>query len=158
MGDDDRVSKKEVYLLLMKMFSDAETIAWSRLNNFLLFNSVLVVAWVQLWINDWSMWWMLIGVSLTGLLSGVVWGSLGRRITSFRKRYLDEAIALESEVFKDLPQKPAALTKKLRDELPGGWSGTRWVVIVVPYCFAALHLCLGVFVLVIRCGQGYVGA
>ena len=42
---------KEVYASLVQMTISAETVSWNRFYNFLMFNTILVLAWATIWVS-----------------------------------------------------------------------------------------------------------
>jgi hypothetical protein len=77
-----KVSVNEVYVALIQLQIHAETITWNRFNNFLVFNSILIMAWATVYAPDkhaYSCRAVLVVLCAFGMLSSVVWCIIGYR-------------------------------------------------------------------------------
>jgi len=147
MSQDSLLTTKDVYSTFMKMMSDAETISWSRFNNFLVFNSVLIFTWVHLWNGSSRPAPILIALSVTGVLSGILWAGLGYRGRKFLDKYMNMAKAIEllktswvAEIdLEKFDYKPASVSLSERDSMSCPWAGSRGLLIGVPLYISLFH-------------------
>jgi hypothetical protein len=130
------------------MVIHAETISWNRFYNFLMGNSVLVLAWATIYASqDRSVISSIVlsAICLVGGFSGIVWAQLGRRSRKYVEAYFCQAIDVEKnakwgEGVSDTC-KPFTRTKDIRDE--ASWFGTSTFVLKwIPLLFTALYLLL----------------
>ena len=138
----------DAYATLVQLVMHAESITWNRFYNFLMANSILVLAWAVIFASDahsLMVTHVLIALCLLGGLSGPVFAALGIR----GRKFLDEYIRLGS-VIEDTAIWPNALdkckpltkTKDLIKTLPYGWSGSRYILKVGPWFFTILYIIL----------------
>src|SRR5260221_12907261 len=92
----ERLGIRELYSAQMDLLNAAEAITWVRFNNYLVANSVLVVAWATIYGPadvtghplSGPVCAVLLAISALGVLGSLVWWDLGRRgreiLDSFR--------------------------------------------------------------------------
>jgi len=139
------VTSKELYPTLVQMILHAENVSWNRFYNFLVFSTILVLAWAAVWVTSPSQAKIvfLATICVLGAISGVFWAALGYRGRAFLYEYTKMAAALEADPtvwaqeLKD--HKPASRTIELRDSLCCSWAGSRGLLIGGPLVFAVLY-------------------
>jgi hypothetical protein len=147
---------KELYPSLIQMIIQAENITWSRFNNFLMFNTILVLAWSTIYAADPSLQhsqkWPLGAFCLIGVLSGVSWAFLGYRGRAYLKKYLEIAEAFENdhhvwgnELNKEdykLAKTTSALTVELNNCVCLKLGSSKCLLTIIPAAFSILYLFL----------------
>ena len=125
---------------------NAETVSWNRFYNFLMFNTILVLAWATVWVGTASPALkavILVAICVLGCVSGIFWAALGYRGRAFLYEYAKMAADLEAEStlwLADIQKyKPLTRTIELRDSLSFGWAGSRVVLIAGPLGFSVLY-------------------
>jgi hypothetical protein len=136
----------DVYAVLVQEGIHTESITWSRFSNYLLFSSVLIVAWATMWASNevGRNGKVLVGLCLLGLISGGYWAVLGYR----GRKMLDaiEKMARDLERNDELwPESLRAFRQTdmllgLRDNLPGRWAGSFWIHMLTPMAISVLYL------------------
>ena len=159
MGDD-RDDLREGRARLIASAHHVETRTWGALYNFLMANTILVLAWAQLFGTTASVVGRvgaMILLSVVGWLSSVAWCVLGARnyvhIGEFGRRLtrLDESLAPNVKV------QVSAVSDCVHDLLDESYKGLRiargfravtklsyqpWIVCGTPWCFGFLHTVL----------------
>ena len=145
----ETISAKEVYSALVQLVIHAESITWDRFNNFLMGNSILVLAWATIFVSttDSRMTtFVLSAICILGVLSGPAWAALGAR----GRKYHDNYVKLASNIEIDPTcwpieldkNRPSEKTKEIRDASPSRWSSSRFLLQAGPWCFTALYIVL----------------
>ena len=144
----EKVSAKELYQGLIELVKISETISWGRFNSFLLFNSILILAWSTVFtskiiLNSGLSLIVLVAIVILGMTSGVFWAGLGKRGRAFVKHYLDQASYVEKD--KDCwgeelkKYKPLTKAAEMRDNPRGYYSSSYFLLRAVPWSFTILH-------------------
>lgn len=144
---------KELYPSLIQMVIQAENISWGRFNNFLMFNSILVLAWSTIFAANLtslqqSRTVVLVAFCILGAMSGVWWAALGSRGRAFLDVYLDVAQDFENDKTAWVNDstndkfKIAKLTRDFRDSTCYSWAGSRVLLIGGPLSFTGLYFIL----------------
>lgn len=140
------MTSKEVYLALVQLIINAETVSWNRFYNFLMFNTILVLAWATVWVASASLALkavILVAICVLGGVSGVFWAALGYRGRAFLDEYAKIGADLEAQSAiwpADIQTyKPLTKTSELRDSLLFGWAGSRVVLVAGPLGFTVLY-------------------
>jgi hypothetical protein len=142
-----RVTATEAYPALVQLVIHAESISWNRFYNFLMGNSILVLAWATIFVSRAACTVagrsVLAAICMLGAASGVAWAAL-----SFRGRrslfvFLDLGQTLErgkppwtSELGELTPLSTAA---NLRDKQAFGWAGSLYLLVIGSLAFSALY-------------------
>ncbi len=87
----DKISPKVIYSGLLSLVIHAEAVRWNRFNNFLMVNSILLLAWATIYTyKDISLMRsiVLMLISFIGLFSGLIWSGLGIRGSTFHYEYV----------------------------------------------------------------------
>jgi hypothetical protein len=141
------MAPKDAYTSLVQLIINAETISWNRFYNFLMFNTILVLAWATIWVSKdaaaVSKAVVLVAICSLGGISGIFWAALGYRGRTF----LDEYVKISSDIEADAriwaadmkKIKPLTKTIELRDSMCYGWAGSRVVLIGGPLAFTLLY-------------------
>jgi hypothetical protein len=120
---------------------------WNRFSNYLLFTSVIIVAWATLWASGSDAGRngkVLVGLCLLGIVSGPYWAALG-----YRGRKMLDAIEKMGRTFEQDPNlwperlrayKQTEMFLGLRDKLPGRWAGSFWLHTCAPLVMTVLYL------------------
>lgn len=138
----DKVSDKETHSAIVQLVTHAESTSWNRFHNFLIANSILVLAWVTIYVSSSRspmVTHVLVAICVLGVLSGVFWAALGYRGRKFTDGYIELGTSIEEGIEG---HKPLTESKNLRDTLPCGWSGSRYIVAVGPLIFALFYILL----------------
>lgn len=137
---------KEMYSSIIQMIIQAETITWNRFYNFLMFNTILILAWATIYASDPRpnmAQMVLVTMCILGGISGVAWAALGFRGRKFLEEYINLAVKFESDSkcwSSDLDQyKMLTLTRTLIKSLPFGWSGSRYLLTIGSLAFTAFY-------------------
>lgn len=144
---------KELYPSLIQLIIHAENITWSRFNNFLMFNTILVLAWSTVFASNLTSFQqsrmvVLVAFCILGAVSGVFWAALGWRGRAFLYRYLDMAQDLEDDKTAWVNEsandefKLAKLTKDFRDSTCYSWARSKVLLIGGPLSFSVLYFVL----------------
>jgi hypothetical protein len=145
----ETISAKEVYSALVQLVIHAESITWNRFNNFLMGNSILVLAWATIFVSttDSCMTpFVLSAICILGVLSGPAWAALGTRGRKYLDKYVELAYSMETDSTcwpDELDKhKPFAQTKESRDASRKGWSTSYFLLQAGPWCFTILYIVL----------------
>lgn len=137
-------NKKEdlVYQSLPSLINNAESISWNRFNNFLLFNSILILSWATIYANisekiTTNHSFLLGGICILGLTISIIWCALGFRGRSNVVLFLKIGKNIESNYAEN--HKPITEAAKLRDTQPFSWSGSIYVLTMTPLLIAFLY-------------------
>src|SRR5438552_2911872 len=94
------ISRKDLYAAIIQMVIHAETISWNRFYNFLMGNSVLVVAWAAVFSSQAVSVLVSIVLSvicLFGVCSGIVWAELGKRSREHVDKHFNQGRDVEKD-------------------------------------------------------------
>lgn len=129
--------KDKVYQLLPTLINNAESISWNRFNNFLIFNSIHILAWVAIYTKQNPPYILLSAISVFGLIGCFVWCALGLRGRKNVNLFLKMGKDIESS-----DPKPFTEAIKLRDMQPFSWSGSIYVITLTPLLIAMFYALL----------------
>jgi hypothetical protein len=96
MTEDEKT--KEYYRSLTLLVIHAETISWTRFYNFLVSSTILVMAWVTVFIKNppsTSSRIIMLVLSAFGFIMGICFSALGYRSRQYLNLYHDQARAIE---------------------------------------------------------------
>ena len=145
------MDNKELYILLHPHIQHAENVSWNRFNNYLLFNSIMLLAWVSLYTKeplDPREVLVLATIPVLGIISGVFWAGLGYRGRKFLNTFIDLGTILEesmvqSDNWPNDKVKPCKSIKDMRDStLPCKWAGSFFILVYGPTLFSLLYVLL----------------
>lgn len=144
--EKEKISAKELYPALVQLITYSETISWNRFSIFLLFNSILVLAWsavITSDLHDSFSLVVLVAIGCFGVGSGLLCAKLGKRGRAFVKYYLDLASDIENDTncWSDQLKKYSPLTesKKRRDDPRGYYASSYYLLRIGPWCFSIFH-------------------
>lgn len=153
-GVNNMISIKDFYLAYMQLTMHSESIRWSRLTNWFTANSILILAWVAIYISNerenipYSSFVMFI-ISIVGGLCCFAWQDLGRRGSKFVKLHFNQAFDIENystyleDNIKNIPEyyKPFTRARNIRDSAKW-YSKSSFLVQAVPILFLFLYAVL----------------
>ncbi|MFH1883895.1 MAG: hypothetical protein ABIL62_14455 [Planctomycetota bacterium] len=129
------VTQKEVYPSMINLIIHAETISWSRFHNFLVFNTILILAWATIYVKaprPYLAGYVMAILCVLGALSGIFWFGLGVRGRKFLKNYIDLATKFESDSTcwpNGLePYKLGTRTNDWGKQLPYQWASSIYLI------------------------------
>jgi len=141
MNDDRKngevVSAKEVYPALVQLAIHAESITWNRFYNFLMANSILVLAWATIFASSLSdrpgPKTVLAAICILGGASGVAWAGLAVRGRKFLFDFVGLAQAIETAPAHWAGTlgavEPLSTDANLRDTQPFRWAGSLYLLV-----------------------------
>ncbi|MBN2131384.1 MAG: hypothetical protein JW741_17920 [Sedimentisphaerales bacterium] len=137
-----KMTPSQTYQTYIQLIIHAESISWTRFNNFLLVGSVLVLAWVALFVSDKSSLWAakvaMLLISGVGVLSGIAWAGLGKRGRKYVDDYKKEAQRIEKDnVWWEKRDQEIKRPMGL-DQGKGTWETSTFLVTCGPALFATL--------------------
>ena len=148
---EEKITIKEIYSNLVQLTIHSEEIAWNRFNNFLLGNSILILAWAALLssADQISKKPVLFALCILGLISSIFWSGLGYRSRKFLIKHIAMGAYIEADPacwpsVLNQKYKPFSQIKSIRDTSPFGWCGGRYILIFGPLLFAIFYIFLGV--------------
>ncbi len=147
------LSKEDHYRTCLQLLELAENISWNRFYNFLMCNSILVLAWATLYAQDQISGPTRIAlalISIFGGVSGVIWGSLGKCGREITTAHVDQAHQLELGCLdSSTPEhlRPIAEAKRIRQKHPK-WASSTFLLQAGPWGFTILYVVLFVICLV----------
>jgi len=91
-----------IYAALVNLVGQAESVSWARFNNFLVFNSILLLAWATLVAGqDFPVRNIVLKlICFVGMGGGILWSVLGYRGRSFHNLYVLKAKDFEEKFVK----------------------------------------------------------
>jgi hypothetical protein len=129
------VTQKEVYPSLINLIIHAETISWSRFYNFLVFNTILILAWATIYVKappPYLAGYVMAVLCFLGALSSIFWFGLGVRGREFLQNYIDLAKNFESDSkcwSNELePYKLGTQTNEWGKKIPCQWAISKYLV------------------------------
>jgi len=141
------LSRRDLWTGLIQLIIHTESISWSRLYNFLMGNSILVLAWATIYSSaDRGVWTRLVmsAICVLGGFSGPAWAALGSRTRYYVNLHVRQAESLEGD--------PSSWEEAIPDELRpfrqgatirGGrfkYSSNPFLLQAVPLSFTALYV------------------
>ena len=148
-----KIGYNEVYESYRELVVQSENVSWSRFENFLVINSILVLAWATLFVEKngslkeiiTSAKIVMTTISIFGAITGVAWSNLGQRSRSYLNRYRDKAKAIEEHHDKkDWWEDGIPITDRpFQIHLPPKcYSSSTILLIWIPLIFSVMHLIL----------------
>jgi len=148
-----KIGYNDVYESYREFVVQSENISWSRFGNFLVINSILVLAWVMIFVEKncslkeiiTSAKIVMTTISIFGALSGIAWSDLGQRSRSYLDRYRDKAKAIEEHYDKeDWWEVGIPITDRpFQIHLTPKWySSSATLLTWMPLIFSVMHLIL----------------
>jgi hypothetical protein len=149
MSNHELPNHTAAYAAASQQWIHAEQMRWTILNNFLVGNTILLVAWSTLFValvegvHAVGLNIVLIGFCGVGMAGSVVWAFLELRANRFADKYFEAGLALEQGP-GPVPQEPNVrgpfwIAHQHRSD---GLLKTHKVVVGVPIVFAAIYVAL----------------
>jgi hypothetical protein len=136
---------EQLYVAATSQWIHADQMRWTILYNFLVGNTILLVAWSTLFAallshqSSIGLRIVLIGSCSVGLGGGVLWAFLESRANRFSKLYFDVALAIERRVSARLDGTPGSFVVADEQRRGGSPVKSHRVLIAVPLVFAAMY-------------------
>jgi hypothetical protein len=153
--------RRTVYSAASDHWVHAEQMRWTILYNFLVGNTILLVAWSTLYStliekpSSLGVRIVLIGLCVAGFFGSVVWAFLEQRANRFAEEYFRAGLSLERRLHESSKAPESADEDKNgpfatndRHRASGGVIKTHVIVIAVPIAFAIVYtflLVVGVY-------------
>ena len=91
-----KIGHANIYDSYRELVIQSENLSWSRFQNLLTINSILVVAWATLFdAQPISAKVAMSAISILGIFTGVAWAYLGKRSRQYLDRYKEKLRAIE---------------------------------------------------------------
>jgi len=144
------IEDKDRYAAIIQLIVVAETTSWNRFYNFLMFASVLIVAWAAIYSQSTppkGATFIMASISVFGFISGFAWGGLGWRGRAMQKIFVDEGKKLEERTpgpAEGQPPhvNPCAIAAEKRDSMKFSKFSSFYLLIGVPILCGLLFLLL----------------
>jgi hypothetical protein len=94
------IDGKELYQLISEKTMRAESVSWSRFHYFLVFNSILILAWTTVYSANPAVdgaAFVLPLICSLGIISGLLWAGLGFRSRVYLNEYIAQGKTLEND-------------------------------------------------------------
>ena len=98
-NEKQKIAPNILYPSLVQLVIHAETINWNRFYNFLMSNSILILAWATIYaqqLPDFATT-VLVVISVLGLVSCIAAAALGWRGTGYLEKYVDLGVRIEAD-------------------------------------------------------------
>ncbi|MFX0201314.1 MAG: hypothetical protein ACFFCW_34790 [Candidatus Hodarchaeota archaeon] len=139
------VEDSKIYEMLSTLMMYSEQVRWTRFNNLLVVNSILIVAWAAIFAGTSPFSYKALLLSLLclpGVIFGILWSFLGRRSS----KYLDDFHKMAEKLEKGFPKhkiKPFHKSEETRETVRTGFmklTSSKWIVTWIPIAFSLLFL------------------
>lgn len=146
------ISNRELYAAQIQMIIHAENVSWNRLYNFLMGNSILVLAWATIYASSQCSVltrFVLSAICLLGGVSGIAWIELGARSRDILKKHMNQTLAIEDgeniwEGKVEDSLKPIKAAKAIVDDPKWKCYGkSMFLLKAMPCAFTALYVVMG---------------
>ena len=94
------MSQREVYSVCVQMIIQIENVSWNRLYNFLMANSILILAWATIYVSSQKGFWctaVLVVIATVGIGAGVMFSELGGRARAQLEGFYTLAVSIEAD-------------------------------------------------------------
>ncbi|MBN1397597.1 MAG: hypothetical protein JXA06_06165 [Bacteroidetes bacterium] len=137
------------YAALVQLITHSDSVTWNRFYNFLVANSVLVLAWTAIFATNSSpamSSMVLITISIFGLLTSPFWAILGWRGKKFQNAFeaLAEKVENDAKLWpkQSVKYKPLTESQNIRKSLGWGLGGTFYFLTFFPLAFGIIYIVL----------------
>ena len=150
MNDDAEKTERQgditpsgTYNVLSNLVVHAEQVRWTRLNNFLIANTIFVLAWAGVFsssaiafpVKQIALTW----ICVPGLVSGFLWGVLGWRSSKYHDLFNKLVVSLEKSHAGGLPN-PFTRAEPIRAQARRQRvTSSRFLVTWIPVGFSLLY-------------------
>ena len=137
---------RTIYSAGSNQWVHAEQMRWTILYNFLVGNTIVLLAWSTLFAalvqkpSSLGVRIVIIGLCLVGFIGSVVWALLEHRANRFAERYFLAGLELERRLLGGLDAVPGPFTTNDQHRTQGGAIKTHVIVIAVPVAFAVIYV------------------
>lgn len=148
MSDQDRrIEASTIYSVIAGLLTHSEQISWNRFNLYILFNSMIFIAWTSMYsatnVDCFSLLIMVL-ISLLGIIGGVAFSCLGYRGRKFVDACLEAGARLENTRIwpTELPAETKIFKRlrNIRDTIPFGFAGSRYILVYGPIVLLVVFL------------------
>jgi hypothetical protein len=145
-GTNSGSGLEQLYVAATSQWIHADQMRWTILYNFLVGNTILLVAWSTLFAallshqSSIGLRIVLIGSCSVGLGGGVLWALLESRSNRFSKLYFDVALDIERRLSARLAGVPGPFVVADQHRRGGSPVKSYRVLIAVPLVFAAVYV------------------
>jgi hypothetical protein len=141
------VSGGEVYLALVDLVTNAESVTWNRFYTFLTASSILILAWTTVFVSQIDQIiirnLVLGSICILGAIISLAWAALGVRGRGFLFDFgrLGKEMEAVEEIWPIPLQNAKPLTRaaEIRDTATFRWAGSFYLLVFVPLLFALLY-------------------
>lgn len=148
-----KIGYNDVYESYRELVIQSENVSWHRFENFLLINSILVLAWATIFVEMncslkeiiTSAKIVMTTISIFGAISGIAWSNLEQRSRSYLNQYRDKAKAIEEHYDKEnwwevgIP----ITDRPFQIHLTPKWYSSSTILLTrIPVIFSVIHLIL----------------
>jgi hypothetical protein len=136
-------TRKDAYTALVAIVQHAEATSWNRFYNFLMFSTILVLAWSTIYSQSSrpkSASLVMALIAVVGILSGLAWSVLGYRGRKFVKHYLEEGEKIDKTAAEGCRLFHRTIT--FGNEYDLRFLNSTSILIGTPLVFSALYLVL----------------
>lgn len=145
-NEEQTIASDVLYPSLVQLVIHAETISWNRFYNFLMANSILILAWATIYAPQQHPAFattVLVVISVLGLVSCVAAAALGVRGREYLSKYVDLGVCIEADEKcwgMNLAQyKLLTITKQYGKEASFCWARSRYLLWLGPVAFFVLN-------------------
>ncbi len=135
-----------IYQAIIQLVTSAESITWSRFNNFLIANSIIILAWSSIYNFSPSdtKEYVLIILSALGIIGSIIWLNLNLRGRKFLEEYILIGSEIENKYGEKLDNNFLILnkTKSLAKNLPFKVSSSKYILSFWAICFLIVYILL----------------
>jgi hypothetical protein len=135
--------------------------AWSGLYNFLMGQSILILAWAAILSTKMDgVWFILVVISVVGVIIGFQWAMLGTRMWQYHLEYAERLESVASSFQEEVQGAGAATWREVNAVINAHWrdknefrqfratSGNQIILYAVPLMLSFLHMCMFSFVVI----------
>ena len=149
------IDNQSLYTAATSLAIYSEQSRWSRLNSYLVVNSILLVAWATVFAsqsgNNRSC--VLAVLCLPGIILGIIWAFLGERSSQYLDILHSSIEKFEKSIPVEMSLRPFLVVAGPREKIREGGkfnklTSSRAIVIGVPLVFSLLYVFLGIISLV----------
>jgi hypothetical protein len=138
------IGKSDVYQAYLELVIHSEKISWGRFGNYLVLNSILILAWAKLFESktNFSAQVVMSAICIFGIAFGIAWSDLGKRGRTYLDEYKKKVKAIEEKAgsenwFEDgIPISDRPFQIKVPVNY---WSSSTQLLSHTPYFFSVLN-------------------
>jgi hypothetical protein len=121
----------------------AEAISWNRFYNFLMFSTILILAWSTIYSQSNRPKCapvVMALISVVGMLSGVAWSGLGYRGRMYVNFFLEQGAGIDANAAEDCRVCKWAI--ETREKFKFSFLGSFYILTIAPLVFSGLYVVL----------------